>query len=187
MTLRHMKTSRPAKLPLSTQRLLLRRPVSEDADILQQLGNNRSLARMVARVPYPLALEDVTRWIEESRSEKAPAGDVALVIALKKAPDQPVGTCSAHFEGIKDIYCIGYWLGEAYWGQGYAPEAVHAMVDFLMAGCAAQKITAWYANDNPASRHVLEKNGFTDAGVQGPVHSLGRGMYVPCTLMERRI
>jgi ribosomal-protein-alanine N-acetyltransferase len=57
---------------------------------------------------------------------------------------------------------IGYGLAEPYRGSGYATEAVEAMCEWLFAEAGATVITATGIEaDNPASRRVLEKLGFT--------------------------
>ena len=55
---------------------------------------------------------------------------------------------------------IGYWVGKPYWGRGYCPEAVLAM----MGDCYARGMERiWCAHfvGNHKSRRVIEKCGFT--------------------------
>ena len=60
-----------------------------------------------------------------------------------------------------------YWLGRAYWGQGYATEAVRA----FLAECyrrfeTLDEIEADHFTDNPASGRVLTKLGFSRIGTR---------------------
>ncbi len=54
---------------------------------------------------------------------------------------------------------LGYMLHRAAWGQGYATEAVQAIVDFGFRALGGQRISAWCYAANGASARVLEKAG----------------------------
>ena len=56
---------------------------------------------------------------------------------------------------------VSYWLGKKYWGKGIATRA---LLDFLAHGNKKRPIYARVAKDNPGSRRVLEKCGFTTIG-----------------------
>jgi RimJ/RimL family protein N-acetyltransferase len=55
---------------------------------------------------------------------------------------------------------VGYWIDRAYWGRGYASEALRLFLEQL----PDRPLTATVAAHNPASMRVLEKNGFTRKG-----------------------
>ena len=59
---------------------------------------------------------------------------------------------------------IGYGLNPASWNQGYATEAVGALVAFLSAQPTVSTIIAETLPDNIGSIRVLEKLGFTRTG-----------------------
>lgn len=59
---------------------------------------------------------------------------------------------------------IGYGINPAYWGHGYATEAVGALVAFLQAQASVRTIIAETRTDNAASIRVLEKLGFVRDG-----------------------
>ncbi|WP_417205734.1 GNAT family N-acetyltransferase [Antarctobacter sp.] len=56
---------------------------------------------------------------------------------------------------------LGYLLGEAYWGQGYASELVQGLVAHLRTG-PPLSLHAGVTVDNPASARVLFKAGFSE-------------------------
>ena len=60
---------------------------------------------------------------------------------------------------------LGYWLGVEHWGQGYATEALHAVIDYAFTDLAHEALQAGARVTNPASRRVLEKCGFQWTGV----------------------
>jgi RimJ/RimL family protein N-acetyltransferase len=66
---------------------------------------------------------------------------------------------------------IGYWTHPEARGRGVMTEAVrlacrHAFVDVEDGGLGLERLVAYVAVDNLASRHVLEANGFRPTGVQ---------------------
>jgi RimJ/RimL family protein N-acetyltransferase len=55
---------------------------------------------------------------------------------------------------------LGYWLGKAWWGQGYATEAAGALIQFAWRALRLTRLNAGRAADNLASGRVLTKLGF---------------------------
>lgn len=60
---------------------------------------------------------------------------------------------------------IGYGFHPEHWGQGYASEAVRAIVDFGFAGLGLRRIFGMIDPENGASTRVLEKLGFEREGI----------------------
>ena len=54
---------------------------------------------------------------------------------------------------------LGYWLGEPYWGNGYAREAVRALLDFLFCTLGAHRVHASIDPRNIASAALLRSLG----------------------------
>lgn len=69
-----------------------------------------------------------------------------------------------------DVYImsaeISYWLGESFWGQGIATEAIRQMVDYTFYYFDIVRIYAEVFENNKSSMRVLEKNGFYLEGVR---------------------
>lgn len=66
----------------------------------------------------------------------------------------------------KDMFLeLGYVLGTAFWGQGYATEAVGLIKAWAQTEQSIFRLWAACAVDNRASIHVLEKCGFRNEGV----------------------
>lgn len=62
---------------------------------------------------------------------------------------------------------IGYGIEEKYQGQGFASEAVSAVVDWALDQPGIRRVEAETEPDNRASQRVLEKCGFAPSGVIG--------------------
>jgi GNAT superfamily N-acetyltransferase len=87
-----------------------------------------------------------------------------------------VGAASHGPTGLGSGTEVAVWIGEPYWQQGYATEAMQALVDHAFADGAAGAV--WCANrvTNPRARHVIEKCGFQYRG-SGMVCLPGRGAF----------
>ena len=60
---------------------------------------------------------------------------------------------------------LGYWIGVAHWGRGYATEAARALIDHAFGELGCERLSSRARVSNPASRRVLEKCGFQWTGV----------------------
>ena len=130
---------------------------------------------------YVALLDDPEVWQHLPEPYPDPLGRdlAAQLIALSNSADHhlvraavlnglPVGQVRLSFTpGSDDHACaeIGYWLGRDYWGKRIARD----MVARFSAQCFAMMPTlhqqyARVHRDNPASRRVLERIGFVDAG-----------------------
>lgn len=59
---------------------------------------------------------------------------------------------------------LGYWMGQAFAGQGLMTEAVGVVVPYCFDTLGLHRIHAAFLPDNMASRRVLEKNRFREEG-----------------------
>jgi RimJ/RimL family protein N-acetyltransferase len=150
---------REASIPvLETKRLALRAPQLEDAKTVAMLANDRRIAENTARIPHPYNVSDAEGFI--SGVNKA-GGEVAFLITLRD--ETIIGACGV--ATLEDAPEVGYWLGAPYWGQGYATEALHAVIDYAFTDLDHAALHAGARVTNPASRRVLEKCGFQWTGV----------------------
>ena len=56
---------------------------------------------------------------------------------------------------------IGYVLAKDYWGQGFVPEAVKAVINYGFENLGMEAFSIEHFVDNVQSRRVIEKCGFT--------------------------
>ena len=143
---------------LETERLILRAPRLEDAKAVVTLASDRRVAENTARIPHPYAIEDAEQFIAAVNKRE---GEACFVITLDGAP---IGICSVDLR--EDGPELGYWLGVAHWGRGFATEAVRALIDHAFADLDHETLISGARVNNPASRRVLEKCGFQWTGVR---------------------
>lgn len=153
------ETFREGSIPvLETSRLVLRAPRLEDATMIAALANDRRIAENTARLPHPYAVADAERFISSAELE----GELAFLITSRRGAVMGMAGIAKRDESIPEL---GYWLGSEFWGQGYATEAVRALIDYAFAELRHEALQAGARVTNPASRRVLEKCGFQWTGV----------------------
>jgi RimJ/RimL family protein N-acetyltransferase len=154
---------------LVTERLVLRPPHEEDVAELAALANNRRIAEMLARMPHPYGEAEARAFIAMS-AKPAQAG---RVYAITIADTGAFVGCAALTPAGRELE-LGYWIGEPFWGRGYATEAAHALVDLAFRATTIEALHVSCRVINPASRRVIHKCGFQYAG-QGMLNSIAAG------------
>jgi RimJ/RimL family protein N-acetyltransferase len=143
---------------LATARLELRAPHRSDCNAIATLVNDRRIAANTARIPYPYAIEDAEQFVASVNKRE---GEACFVLTLDGTP---IGMCSVDLR--EDGLELGYWLGVAYWGHGFATEAARALIDHAFGDLDHETLISGARVNNPASRRVLEKCGFQWTGVR---------------------
>lgn len=146
---------------LLTERLVLRSPHVEDIDTITLLANNPAIASMVSRMPHPYTKADAVDFVRKSAARTSGNSVYAMT---ETATGKFVGCCTLRPTADPGAMEIGYWVGEPYWRQGYATEAVHALVDTGFKTTEINHIDASCRVTNTASRRVLQKSGFQFQG-----------------------
>jgi RimJ/RimL family protein N-acetyltransferase len=150
---------------IDTDRLILRCPLAADAERISLLLGNWNVAHWVVRVPYPFRPEHAAAWIARSAEERAAGIGWPYLITLRESGAM-IGSMDLSIEGDSATGALGYWLGEDYWGQGYATEAAAAMIGFAFDMLKLKEVSANALPDNLRSIRVLEKAGMRHVGSQ---------------------
>ena len=142
---------------IETDRLVLSHWTEDDAENEFELAKDPYIGKMCGGWKAP---EDADEARETIRSVLMK--EECYKICLKDGT--LVGCCeilknSRH--STTDDPEIGYWIGRPYWGNGYAPEAVKALLKRAFDDLDAEKIWASCYDGNEQSRRVIEKSGFT--------------------------
>jgi RimJ/RimL family protein N-acetyltransferase len=154
---------------LVTERLVLRPPHADDVADLARLADNRRIADMLARMPYPYGEREARAFVEASANRIGGGCVYAVTLAENGAFIGSAGLAATP-RGLE----LGYWIGERYWGTGLATETAHALVDLAFRATEVEVLHAACRVINPASRRVIEKCGFQHAG-QDMMVSLAAG------------
>ena len=169
----------PGTVLLTTDRLIIRRPLLSDAPALAQIANHREAwAFMTDRFPHPYTLADAEAFLSTGhRTDKTThahpleypqaagiflkkdgGGEGALVGTLGMRPGEDINY---------RMWDIGYFLGPDYWGKGYMTEAVGAFVRWCFEKWPRLvRIQGSTYEFNEASGRVLTKSGFVREGLR---------------------
>jgi RimJ/RimL family protein N-acetyltransferase len=151
------KTDRKSLLPLKieTERLVLRPPMRTDVPDLVSQADNPRIARLVS-LPSPYTRADAVGFVKITAQRDT---ERTWCVTLRHGGTF-IGVSSVMFaDGFPPE--IGYWFGEAYWGRGFASEAVTGMIAAAWAHGAFPVIGAQVLAHNYGSARVLEKCGFS--------------------------
>ena len=136
----------------------------EDAPALAKLINNKKVQdNLRDGLPFPYGEEDAKAFLS---AVLASDPDQNLAFAIE-ADGELIGSISAtrcaniHFRTAE----LGYYLGEPYWGKGFATEAVRQICDYIYRNTDIIRIFAEPFAYNTASCRVLEKAGFQLEGL----------------------
>ena len=164
-----------APLPQEAVRVRLDMPRTDDLADLVFLANNKTVAANLAAMPHPFTLENGRSLIARAHQYR----DNAAMFAIRlKSTGRLIGVAKyARVDGDGPVH-IGYWLGEPFWGQGLATEAVHSLVDHAFTYHDIKELQGSCRVTNPASRRVLIKSGFQFRD-QAMIRSVGAGGSVP--------
>jgi RimJ/RimL family protein N-acetyltransferase len=148
-------------LPLETERLVLRK--YEDKDLLDILEYSSNADPWMARNLDWESTEEGIRKYWELQRDIEPEYDpmwLALVIELKNQ-EKVIGNIGIGIirTGMHKQGTIGWLLGSAYRGKGYATEAGKALLSFGFVGLNLHRISARTGQDNTRSWRLMERIG----------------------------
>jgi len=139
---------------IKTQRLSLRTTRQEDLDAVASIWGDVENGKYMPDPNYTSGSE-IAEILEDD-----PECPVYYFVAFRTGFDEIMATCSLGFENVaSNEYSIGYNVKKEYWGNGYAGEMIHALIDFARS-ISIKTITAPIAKENKASIRVVEKCGF---------------------------
>ena len=125
------------------------------------LANNAAVSEYLPpHFPYPYTEEDAKLWMNNGRHQ-----GIQRVIDVDGEFIGSIGAVQGTGEKAH-VATIGYWLGQPYWGKGYASSAVTLFTDWLFEGAQFERLEALVLEGNTGSMKVLEKADFQFEGKQ---------------------
>lgn len=148
---------------LATERLRLRRFRPGDAETLAAYRSDPEVARYQSwDAPFPL---ERARRVVAVLASGEPDEPGWFQYAVERAADRTlIGDVGVHLHENRRRAEIGFTLARPYQGQGYAAEAVRAVLDRLFTVQGLHKVCAECDARNVASARLLERLGFTCEG-----------------------
>jgi len=154
----------PNTRTITAERLILRPYALSDAQRVYELCNNYNIYKSTFTLPYPYPIESALAWIptHEENFKKDKVYDFAIT---DKATGELYGAIGLSNNQAHKNGEIAYWIGEEYWDNGYATEAVKAVIDFAFTEKGYHKVWGRFFATNPSSGKVMEKVGMIREGM----------------------
>ena len=149
---------------ITTKRLHLRLFTKTDAPKVAELCNNYNLYKSTMHLPFPYKVEDALIWID-CHLENFEAQKLYEFAVTDKETGELYGAIALSHNHQSNNGELAYWIGEEFWGNGYATEAAEALLYFAFKIKRYHKVFARYFASNPASGKVMEKLGMKKEGV----------------------
>lgn len=149
---------------ITTQRLVLRRFVPEDAQAMfDTWANDERVTRYLTWTPH--GTPELTRSLVNSWcAEYSKPNCYNWVIELE---GKIIGSISVVRICEHSEYAdLGYCMGFDFWNQGVMTEAAGAVIDYLFAEVGCNRISIEHAVKNPGSGRVAQKCGLTYEGTK---------------------
>jgi RimJ/RimL family protein N-acetyltransferase len=165
---------------IETERLLLREPQLDDVEMLLDLVGDGEAMRPIGSEPggRAVALESLERW-----TRRWEANGMGPFVVLAKGDEKIIGrvgplvwnartweNSTLAEAGDDAVVELGWMIASARWGSGYAPEAAHAVRQWVYDTQGVEHLISLIDPANTKSARVAEKLG---AEPTETVHILG--------------
>ena len=151
-------------LPIKTSRLVLRRLVTHDWKDLLELMSDEEF--FLYQDGSPLDEDHVLRWLESDAHVKLTTPEQSFYLGLEvQDGGKLIGYLNLTFtdpQRLQVTFSIG--LNRSFQRQGFALEAVEALLGFCFEGLKLHRVTGWCDSRNVAACRLLEKAGFRREG-----------------------
>ncbi|MCG7343391.1 GNAT family N-acetyltransferase [Sporosarcina sp. ACRSL] len=149
---------------IETERLLLRKVTTEDADDLLAYLSDEDVVKHMGLAPFQ-TLEDAWDEINWYNAIFEEGTGIRWGITLKDV-GTIIGSCGFLNMAAKHHRAeVGFELSKDYWGKGIASEALEAVIAFGFRHYQLERIEALIEPANLPSQKLVEKRGFLKEGL----------------------
>jgi RimJ/RimL family protein N-acetyltransferase len=151
------KPQRRLVLPIVTPRLQLRDFVTADFDAVYAYSSDPRVTKFLLFGPRDE--ESTAEYLDGLLASQVEVPRTRFELAVQETGSgRVIGACDLSLIE-RNVVDLGYMLGLADWGKGYATEIALALVDAAFFDLRADRIISTVEVNNRASIHVLEKIG----------------------------
>lgn len=129
----------------------------------QLINSNRNYLRQwLPWIDFTNTVEDVNQFIKSCVEQSVNNNEITAGIWFHGKLAGVIG-----YHEMNELHkktSIGYWLGEAFTGQGIMTKACKAMVDYAFKELKLHRIEIRCAEENKKSRAIPERLGFKNEG-----------------------
>ena len=172
-----MKLTHTGTQEIETERLRLRRFVMDDVNaVFLEWANSAAVTKYLTWEPHK-SIGQTRTYLLDTIAGYEKEDKYLWGIELKESG----GLIGAIHSGILNerarVADVGYCLGERFWGNGYMPEALKAVMDYMFYDVNVNRIEAYHSVNNPASGKVMQKAGMLKEGHLRQRYITGGGEY----------
>lgn len=145
------------RVNFETERLKFRNLVPEDCEAAFVWCGDPEVNKFMI---YPLYtnVEDVRNWIMSLNIDAEGTYDCGIII---KETNELIGSYSLVNNPERNAWEIGYNIRKDKWGNGFVPEAILGLIEYVKRNEEVNAIDGVFAEENIKSRRVMEKLGMT--------------------------
>ena len=145
---------------IQTERLLLRRMTTNDAEEILYLRSNDDVMKYIDR-ERTKSIEDSKSFLDKIDASLNSNNGIMWGISLKENPGKLIGNLG-YWRLIKEHFRaeVGYMLHPSFWKKGIMKEALLRVIDFAFDEMNLHSIEANINSGNTASAMLLESTGF---------------------------
>ena len=144
-------------------RITLREVHARDLPDLMEVNGDPEVTQFLPYVTWQ-SLADPSAWLERMQNLMA-TGSAKQLVIVRNADKKVIGTALLFkYEEGSNRLELGYALGRAYWQQGYATEALRALLANVFITMHVRRVEAEVNPNNIASNALLRSLGFTQEG-----------------------
>jgi ribosomal-protein-alanine N-acetyltransferase len=107
---------------ITTDRLVLRPFQSDDVDDALAYRDDEVFARLLPHIPQPFTRRDAETFVSTNMTEPWDRSPTFAVVFEKRV----IGTVNFEVDLTTHTAMVGYAIGRAWWGRGFATEAARA-------------------------------------------------------------
>ncbi|OJJ13705.1 GNAT family N-acetyltransferase [Alphaproteobacteria bacterium AO1-B] len=147
---------------LKSRRLVLRPLTADDASAIAQLGGKDfEIVRWLSGVSWPFVEGETEAYLKTVVGVDPLTHEAAFAITLGGVFIGVVSVIApGDLDELPNAPSIGYWIGRAFQGHGYASEAVETVLEWGFDVYKTDAIGARAFEENTRSRGLLRKFGF---------------------------
>lgn len=149
---------------LETSRLILRRALREDAELMHRnWASDPEVTKYLTWPPHE-SMEVTQKVISGWLSEYEKDNYYQWMIVLKEI-GEPIGSiCAVRLNDRVEEAEIGYCIGRRWWHRGIMTEALSAIIGYLFTEVGMNRVSARHDPRNPHSGGVMRKCGMKYEG-----------------------
>jgi len=148
---------------LETENFLLRQTKQEDAPLLYRMARDPEVSRYTFWETHR-SLRESQDVIEMFRRDFQERKAITWAAQHKKTAEIRGFIGVINIDEVSRSLEIGFWLGREFWGRGYMPELLQAVIKFCIREMGVERVQAKHVIENPASGRVMQKAGMTCEG-----------------------